>query len=253
MLIFIASQRSDLGIANTGLGCSNKNTVSTLAPIQSLVQEKRWKEALEQIRPQLGEDAAWHYNAGTLALLDGNPGLAKAYLEKAAHLAPTNGPIHHQLQLAREQLGRMRGVSSIDAPLSMPLQIGQTLRSWPQFEAIAFILLLLLAILGIAFYRRVRAFRRWIRNPWVHLGLVLAIPTALALQLTLHAKATPWAVFTQEGVLRSGPGERFLDMGHPDPGMRMPRTGVQDAEWIQVLFKPGQRAWVNSSSVLLLD
>jgi hypothetical protein len=227
--------------------------MSSLAPLQPLLQEKRWKEAIELVRPQLGEDAAWHYNAGTLALLDGNPGLAKAYLEKAAHLAPGQDQIHHQLQLAREQVGKMRGVSNIDAPLSLPLQVGQTLRIWPEFEGLILVLLLVLSALGISFYRRVRVFRRWIRNPWVHLGLALGLPALLALQLALHAKGTPWAVFVQEGVLRSGPGERFLDMGRPAPGMRMPRTGIQDAEWIQVLFKPGQRAWVNTSSVLLLD
>lgn len=227
--------------------------MSTLESLQPLLQEKRWKEALEQVRPQLGEDAAWHYNAGTLALLDGNPGLAKAYLEKASHLAPGQNQILHQLQLAREQVARLRGVSGIDAPLSFPLQMGEALRSRAEFEWALSLLLIVLALLGAFYYGKMRAFRRWIRNPWVHLGLVLALPSAIALQLAHTAKATPWVVFTQDGVLRSGPGESFLEMGRTPTGMRIPRTGVQDSGWVQVFFKPGSRAWVNSSSVLLLD
>jgi hypothetical protein len=227
--------------------------MSALQTLEPLVKEKRWKEALDQVLPGLGRDAASHYNAGTLALLDGNPGLAKAYLEKAAHLAPRSTQIHQQLQLAREQVARIGGTSSVDAPVALPLEVGETLRGLRHFEAISLIVLITLSFFGIVFYRKVRSLRAWIRSPWVHLGLALAVPLWIALSLMLYAKSTPWVVFTEESALRSGPGERFLEMGRSVAGMRTPRTGTQSEGWVQVFFKPGTRAWVSASSVLLLD
>jgi len=62
------------------------------------------------------------------------------------------------------------------------------------------------------------------------------------------------AVFVRDQVMRSGPGDDYLDRGKAFPGLKVDiqKISQQSTDWIQIEFSPGEVAWVPRSSLLLL-
>lgn len=154
------------------------------------------------------DHALVHYNLGNAYFKSGNLGEAIASYVRAQRLAPRDGRIRANLEVARAQIRDRElagGVPSALMPLSW-LYHAMSLNEWWTLVAVAFVVVVLASIA-----------RQWVaglqmagRRVMVIVGVIGAIALVMGSARYRVEVATPAAVVIQEEIeVRSGPGRDY--------------------------------------------
>lgn len=220
------------------------------ADLRTLFESNRWEEALALLQKNSPppadspESATYWYHLGTVHLRLNRLGPAVAYLEKAHALAPSQGDISQNLSVAQTGLARSIGQNKLD-PTSNGIDLLADGIRIPEASAA-------LALIGLALLAA-----GWRLKSPVSLGIgglcIIAIPA-----LAYWAQLRPAAIPFERVVVRSGPGEKFIEMSQIDAGTKIRLRGPTAADsggrkWRQIRYgEDGQVGWVTESSLVPL-
>ena len=233
------------------------------AALKTLYNSGKYEEALNLLNSNTSETSSFYYDSGNVFYRLGQFGLSVANFEKARKLNPHDPEIQHNLAASRTELEKSLGGERLDPASSWIESLSDHL----PFDEIR-------GILGL--FALLCAFV-WCRSYWKHrrLRLILSEPSGLlsllafSLSLALFGaqrigQSHPAAMCTRSQVVRSGPGEQFLELSRVEAGMKIRVLGPiatsedrgatqQNGEpWRQVRYSSDGIGWVRSSSLLLL-
>ncbi|MBC7693370.1 MAG: hypothetical protein H7222_16515 [Methylotenera sp.] len=231
----------------------------------NLYQSGKFEDALRVLEPQADakkNDAAYHYNLGSIYLQLNRPSQAVIQLEWAHHLKPTDRDITKNRDLAREALAKVLGETHVD-PASNPVE--RLDESFPLRQAAAALALL------AGFLTLWTVLRNQPKSdPAFILGCAFLLVSLFAGIGHYAATRHPGAWVQVADVIRSGPGSQFLELSRVEPGVKLrvsdseprenpnPKAGEKPGEelWMQVRFSEPKETegigWIKVSSLLLL-
>ena len=209
---------------------------------KQLADSGKFEEAYQVLKQAPGTDAAYHYNVGTIMMQLGKPGAAVAYLEKAHYLKPFDRDIRANLKQARDALGRLIGNERVDPASSALESFAEEMPLGPIAG-----LLGILALVAVALTWRNRETPSTARTACAVLFIALV---AVGVVRGLGG-AEPPAMVLESQAIRSGPGEKFLELSRADSGMKLRLTGTAQGDWRQVRFSDEGIGWIPMSSLLL--
>lgn len=221
--------------------------------LQNLYSQGKIEEALKFLQEHPDTDTSYYYNLGTLHLKLNHTGQALAYLEKAHHLRPHDPDILYNLSEARSQF--IKNTSQDLDPSSLWIE---TLGDLPHFEEIR----ILANLLGISFLILwlKRSFgKKDLKSSLVHpLGIVMLLNLGMILLLQTaseFAQSHPLALSLQKQIVRSGPGDPYLELAQIEGGIKLrvidEGQNIQTKElWKQVRYAPKKLGWVRASHLL---
>jgi tetratricopeptide (TPR) repeat protein len=223
---------------------------------QELYDAGKFEEALTTLSSQPAETAAYFYNVGTLNYRLGHLGKAVAYLEKASRLNGNDPDIEANLGLARASLGRTLGNDRLD-PAATSLESAVEALPTGLVELGAGVTALALSILWLTGYRRTRSARQTFLQPLALAGLACLIVLGGGLLLKRTTVLPQVAATLESQTIRSGPGDRFLEIGRVEAGVKLRLLGptakaAQNETWNQVRYSREGIGWVRASTLLLL-
>jgi len=202
-------------------------------------------------------DPYYHYNLGTTYYHLNQLGVALAHFEKANQLSPHQSDILYNLNQTRHQLEKKIAPHPIDPTSSALEQIADRI---PLDEARATLglIALLVTLVWIRSYRRTRHLKETLFQASGYIGM-----TALTICILLYcaqrwARSSPPAIVLEPQIVRSGPGEGYMELGNLPEGvkLRILSHSVLDDHtqslWIQVRFSKDAVGWVKSSALLTL-
>ncbi len=225
---------------------------------ESLATVGNLNEEIAAARESAPQDATYFYNLGTLLLRSGQIGPSVAYLEKARGLNPIDPAISKNLDAGRASLGQVLGEGRLDPASNL-------LERWSDrtpLKVIQGLLGLLLAIWAWFLARRhsTRDSRKGFGLAWGQ-----AFYPGLILFLLISALRAGWwvesaAMVLEPQVIRSGPGNQFMDLGRAEAGVKLRASGDTRFEgesgkslsWSQVRYSSDGIGWVKTSALLLL-
>lgn len=267
----------------TFLSLVTYTTYATYAAESTPTPETRWQEAkavydagrledaLRLYQGEPVETASYFYNIGTLLQQLGRSGQAVAYLEKANRLSPHDSEIRHNLSIARATLGQLIGNDRLDPASTWNETLADQI-SLEDVRGALGIMVLLLSLAWIRAYLKTRSLKRTFLNPLAlvpFLGVILAAGLYVTQRI---AEGHPPAVCIERQVVRSGPGDHFLELYQVEAGTKLRLLGPTSAGttqspipspsgtpsgspsaswWYQVRYGAGI-GWVRASSLLLL-
>lgn len=192
---------------------------------------------LSELKAHPSDTSEYHFNVGNLELRLGNPGLARAHLEKAKQMQPFSPKIDSSLRVARDSLGKVIGAERLDPATEWYNALDDRL---PMRFVSGIFGILAFLLSGI---RRER-------------GALFCFVFGLASLVTSQiAYSHRGVVMIEQQIIRSGPGDQFLELRRVEPGIKLRLQAEPESsssEWIQLRFSPDSTGWVKSSSVLLL-
>jgi tetratricopeptide (TPR) repeat protein len=223
---------------------------------QEQFKNARFADALKTLEATPANEALYFYNLGTTHLKLGQVGKAVAYLEKARRIHPNDSDITYNLLLARKELSKRIGDGRLDAASSWLETLPQQI---PLEEAQASVGLLAFIFIIFWFYTYLQThkFKKSLARPTGLLAVLALGITIVTYGVQQFADLSPTAVCLESQVIRSGPGEHFLELAHVEPGMKVrltESTATPEAakNWQQVRYANGQVGWIHASSLLLL-
>jgi hypothetical protein len=241
--------------------------------VKSAFDSGNYDEALRQLMANPSDDAPYYYNLGTTYLKLGKPGLALAYLEKANHLQPHDIGIQQNLQLARTSLGQAIGTEKMDPASTWSENLADNLRIDEirgAFGLVGFVV----TLFWIRSYLKTRNLRNTLLKPagllgMIGLGIILCLYTVEQV-----GGLSPAAICLNKESIRSGPGEKYVNVSMCDAGVKirvlgptqevaapapspLPSATPASAEthpilWRQVRYSQEGIGWIPASSLLLL-
>jgi hypothetical protein len=227
---------------------------------RELYREGKFAEALsalEQSPEALQGTYGYYYNRGIIHHALGQDGLSVAYLEKAKVLGSHTSEWKTPLEEATAGLVRSLGASRLDATSNVIEVVGESLPLDLIFIASGGVTV----FFWIAFLL-VRARRGVILRLGVaFLGLSLLLG-AWSIWMSLH----PLWIVSEARVVKSGPGENYLDRGTVEVGMKLRvegevysdaseagNPGAKAEKWLRIRFNEKQESgYVPARSGLLL-
>lgn len=223
--------------------------------LRSLYDSGKLDDALLLLQKHPSQDAAYYYNQGTLFLRTQRAGLAVPYLEKARRLNPLDGDIRHNLSLAQRAASHTLNSERQDAASNFIDRIADELSSAPA-RAAASLMVFALLLVSLKSYARSRSLKEWLTQgvgPLGAFGLIGLLVFCLSPQLV---GARPLGYSLERQVIRSGPGEQFVDLGQLETGAEL---RIQDytqttgnTVWRQIRFTSDSVGWVQEAKVLIL-
>lgn len=220
---------------------------------RGLYDQGRYNEALELLQKNGLKTAADYYNAGNALYRTGKIGQALAYFEKAHVLAPRNGDIKYNMNLARETLGK-----SGSLPKDQSFWFGTFVPVARQIpEEFADLLLAVttaaLALLSYRARKRKLPFPKAVSQPnfLAVLGIWFFVGALTAGAVMAH-RAKLAAVLADSGVARSGPSDTFTELFKLPAGTMVELTGETRDGWRQVRFSLGNVGWIGDKDLLEL-
>lgn len=246
--------------------------------VRALDDSGKTEEALRVLLTHPKQTASYYYNLGTVQQKLGRPGSAVAFLEKANRLKPYDPATQNNLKLARESLSQLVGTERLD-PASSWLESVADRVSLDEVRGGTGLVGFILVLIWLRTYAKTRDFTRTILQP-VGYFAVLGFAITLGLYaMGRYAEGHPPAVLTEREVVRSGPGDRYLELGRAEAGTKVRLLGPTSEEaaeapapaaspvslpvasdptpstphlWRQVRFSEDGIGWVRASSLLLL-
>ncbi len=195
---------------------------------KALYDAGKYQDAIQDLRSNPSEQAAYFHNLGTTFLKAGDLGRARAYLEKANYIKPHTPNIQRNLEITRTSLSRLIGANQLD-PASSGIESLADRMSMDEVRGTLGLLALIVAFLWLRAYSKTRSIRRAILQPAGFCGLA-----GLALCLILYgteriAASHPPAFCLERQTVRSGPGDRFIQLALVEAGTKLRLTGSTEA------------------------
>lgn len=210
---------------------------------RELYDQGQFQKALDLLMENGLNTAADYYNVGNCYYRLGQLGRALAYYEKALTLAPGNGDIKYNRDLALENLNRTGALpknSSLWNGKIVPFskRIPQT---WLMLAYSGISLLL-----GLVCFRTRKSRKLWpIIATWACFTLVFT--TALFAQRVRIGK-----VISETAVAFSGPKETFTELFRLPAGTSVELTSEKRDHWRQVKFSQNKVGWIPEKDLLEL-
>jgi tetratricopeptide (TPR) repeat protein len=225
---------------------------------KSLFDSGKYEEALESLKSHPSDEASYFYNLGTIYNKIGRVGTGVAYLEKANRLEPHDPAIQRNLSLARVELGRLIGHDHLDPASTWSERIADQV-SLDEIRSTLGLLGSITLILWIRAYLRTRRLRKTLLQPAGVCAFIGFLITAGLYAMDRMAEAHPPAICIERQVVRSGPGNHFLELSQVEAGAKLRVLGPEAAaegapteQWRQVRFSQDGIGWVRVASLLLL-
>jgi tetratricopeptide (TPR) repeat protein len=236
--------------------------------VKSAFDSGNFSEALQQLTANPSDNAPYYYNLGTTYLKLGKPGLALAYLEKANHLQPHDIGIQQNLQLSRASLGQAIGTEKMD-PAS----------TWSEIRGAFGLVGFVVTLFWIRSYLKTRNLRKTLLKPAGLLGMIGLGIIACLYTVEHVAGMSPAAICLNKEPIRSGPGDKYINVTVCDAGVKIrvlgpteevaapipsslpspaPTSAFSTAGekppilWRQVRYSQEGIGWIPASSLLLL-
>ena len=224
---------------------------------RSLYDAGKVEQALQMFQSHPTEDASYFYNLGTLFFQSGKAGQAVAYLEKANHIGAHDPDIQHNLRIARNELGRIIGVDNLD-PASSWTEVISDRVPMDEIRGTLGLLAFILTLVWARKYWKCKDLKQTFLEPAGFFTVLAFGITGMLYGIELSSRSTPPAVLVDRQVVRSGPGDTYIEIGKLDAGVKLRLMGpvAQSAKpnenWYQVRFTSDGIGWVPASSLLLL-
>jgi hypothetical protein len=183
------------------------------------------------------------FNIGNLYYRIGKYGEAVAYLERARALAPGSHEIRTALDLSTRSLLSQMGTRDLDPAAAWYERMDQHF-PLPALGAV-FAVVCCISLWNSRGRRTQPSF--WAA---ITFGLLATSAAALGYLSSLSHSA----VAIEASMIRSGPGETYLELSRLDAGLKV--RDVDDsasADWASVRYDGGKTGWVKKSTLLLLD
>jgi hypothetical protein len=245
--------------------------------VKSAFDTGNFDEALRQLLANPSDDASYNYNLGTTYLKLGKSGLALAYLEKANHLQPHDIGIQQNLKLARSSLSQAIGTEKMDPASTWSENLADNLRIDEirgAFGLVGFVV----TLFWIRSYLKTRNLRNTLLKPAGLLGMIGLGIIACLYTVEHVAGMSPAAICLNKEPIRSGPGDKYVNVTVCDAGVKirvlgpteetaaptpspLPSPGPSAAPvaadapttlWRQVRYSQDGIGWIPASSLLLL-
>lgn len=193
-----------------------------------LAKAGKLDEAYQELLTHPQPGAVYYYDLGTLASRLGYLGPAVAYLEMADRMQPHDPDIQHNLEIARDTLGRTIGTDHLDPASSWPEQLADHV-AMEEIRGALGLVSLILTLYWITSLLKNQDVKRVFLSPSSKLGCL-----ALALVLILYAMERdaenhPAAVSLKRETVRSGPGDSFSELGEVDAGAKVRLLGPRSS------------------------
>jgi tetratricopeptide (TPR) repeat protein len=228
---------------------------------RTLFESGKFDAALSELQKYPTPDANFFYNVGTIYNRMGKIGVSVAYLEKANRLQPHDPAIQKNLQLARDDLGRLIGLDRLDPASTWAEGVADHV-SLDEIRGTLGLLGSITLILWLQAYLRTRRLRKTLLQPAAVCTFVGFLITIGLYSVERMAEAHPPAACIERQVVRSGPGDRFLELSQLEAGSKLRVLGpIANAEaapgvvpegWRQIRFSQEGIGWIRVSSLLLL-
>jgi tetratricopeptide (TPR) repeat protein len=224
---------------------------------KTLYDSGKFDEAFKVMKEHPSETAQYYFDLGTIALKQNHVGNAVAYLEKANRLETHDPEIQQNLKIARAALGRTLGEDHLD-PASNWLETVADHISPEEARGAVGLLGLLLALIWLRSYLKTRNLRQTFLHTTSLIGAFAFLLASCVFAAEKFSLAHPPAVAIERQVVRSGPGDQFLELSQLEVGEKIRVLGEASSSgngaesWRQVRFSPNGIGWVRASSLLLL-
>ena len=203
-------------------------------------------------------DASYYYNLGTINFKLGHYGLAVAYLEKANRQRPHDPDIQFNLNLAKGSLGQAIGTDHLD-PASTWVEAAADRVPLDEIRGIIGLMGFILAVFWSQRYLKTRRLDETLLRPAGLISLFALLMMVGVYSAQRLAQSHPPAVSLDSLIIRSGPGDQYLELSRAQPGMKLRVLGPvanssnsKDEVWRQIRYTPEEVGWVRASSLLLL-
>jgi tetratricopeptide (TPR) repeat protein len=233
------------------LGHSTRADTGNWNHFKELYEAGNFQQALEALRTQPENSAAYFYNLGNVYYRLGQYGNAVADFEKANRLKPRDSEIHGNLLMARSQLARTLGEDRLD-PASSWLERVTDYAPMDEIRGALGLIVLLVSLYWLRIYSRSRSLKRTLSQPAGVAGLIAFALTACIYSAERLATSTTPAAVVERQIIRSGPGDQYQELTRVEPGMKLRALGPVNGDWRQVRYTQDAIGWIRSSSVLLL-
>lgn len=217
-----------------------------------------FEDALESFKENPSSDANYYYNLGTVYLKMGQVGRAFAYLEKAHTMAPRDADIQINWNQARSALSRVLGEKNIDPTSNWIESIADNA---PLYEVRSILAVFgwILVLVWLRNYYKSRKFWKTLSHPASLFTLTAVGITSSLLFAQTVTQRQPAAACLDAQVIRSGPGDQFLEIAKLSPGTKVRMIGSptshssnSDELWRQIRYSGDSIGWVRDSSLLPL-
>lgn len=211
---------------------------SASADFRALYKEGKFADALSELEKSpeaAGRGYAYYLNRGLIHHALNQEPLAYANLVKAKALHPEGAEVDEPLAEATAAVVKWLGIARIDAT-SYPFETWGDALPLDSFF-LGFTALSLLSWLGFFVFRKKRA-------AFTRGGFVTFLLAALFGGWSTWNEQHPLVIVTESRLVKSGPGETFLDRGPIEPGMKLrivgemdeTRSGASAGRWWKVRF-----------------
>lgn len=237
---------------------------SKLTPVQwgewesarQLYDQGKFDEALKDLQAHPKEIANYYYNLGTIYFQLNQSGKAVAYLEKANRLVFHDPDININLRIARNTLADLIGKEKVDPASTWTESFADRLTSTEVKGTVSFGLIVFVILLFQAYFRT-RNLRRALFRPSGVIGFAGFAVTLGIYGIYQLSSNAPAAISLEFETIRSGPGERFAELGRLETGTKVraleAATSDNQAEvWQQIRYSQDGIGWVRASHLLLL-
>lgn len=213
-----------------------------------------FEEALQKFRAHPLVHASYYYNLGNVYYRQGQFGIALAHFDRALQLDPLDSDARHNQELTLDALKRTSGRTDWDPASSWIESLADRI-PLDEVRAVLGMVAFLTVLLWIRPYLRTRSIRAAFLHPAALIGLCAFLATGFLFLAQRLSEARPPAVCAERLVVKSGPGEQFLELGWLDPGIRIRMLGGAANGWRQARVALGRGevtiGWVPESGLLI--
>ena len=224
--------------------------------IQLLSEKGKYEEVLTELKAQPEETARYYYNLGTTYYRLKKMGQAVAYLEKANRMLPHDLDTQNNLSFAKEGLAQLLGPENLDPSSTWAEQVADRV-SLDEARALLGFLGLCVVLLWMRAYLSERNLSKAFSNPAGWIGIFGFLITVGVYWVQRRADSVPPVVCLEASIIRSGPGDSFLQLGKASIGSKYRSLGLSPGvqpseEWRQIRYSHDGIGWMRSTSLLPL-
>jgi hypothetical protein len=239
------------------LGLAQGDNTPSADRIKSLYERGKFEDILLLLKKMPEENFRYYYNLGTIYYLLRKPGQGVAYLEKANRIKPHEPDVQNNLALAKTALAQAIGPENVDPSSNWVEHLADGV-SLDEARAILGFLGLCVVLLWIRAYFSERSLRQALFNPAGSIGVFCFLITVGVYFAQRRAASMPPTICLEADMIRSGPGDSFLQLSEGVVGSKYrfmssaQATGEKQEEWRQVRYSTHEVGWMRASSLLLL-